>query len=351
VSQEPPETSGGRSRRRALGAIGLGAGLAMGAYGVLSYLVYDRLSAAPGTCWDRDRLNTPDAYAVPIGFDQAIADANRMPVPVDVAFSPRDPRASGLALRGWWIPAEDPRAPAVILVHGVMSCRREANVLIPAGMLHRHGFSVLVFDLRNHGDSDDETGRTAAGNREYRDVLGAWDWLTSLGIEPSRIGILGVSFGAACAIIAGGEDDRVAAVWADSSWAEVGSLLRHFLVQAGKPAAFAPGAIRAARFVTGDDLLAMSPLAAIGRTTGGALALVHGAADPDILPVHAMQLREAALASGADLREFWITPGAGHTEAVYREPAQYEARMVRFFGGALGEPSRGAGPGGPRLGG
>ncbi len=342
MSNQPAVRGGGPFRSRALGAFALGVGMPMAAYGVVSYLVYDRLSAAPGTCWERDRTNTPEAFVVPDGFDQAIADANRMPSPSHVAFHPRDPRARGLVLRGWWIPAGDPHAPAVILVHGVQSCRREANVLIPAGMLHRRGYSVFLFDLRNHGDSDDETGRTAAATREYRDVLGAWDWLVELGIHASRIGILGVSFGAACAIIAGAAEPRVAAVWSDSSWSEVDVLLRHLLVRNGKSSLFASGAIRAAWFVTGDDLTSRSPLGEIRRLTDRPLAIVHGASDPDILPSHARTLREAAMTAGVDVREFWIAPGAGHTEAIYTQPEEYEARLARFFDQALRPGGRGA---------
>ena len=96
----------------------------------------------------------------------------------------------------------------MILVHGLKSCRRDENVLMPAGMLRRHGFGVLLIDLRDHGDSDDEDLRFAGGTEEYLDVLGAWDWLAAQGVPKDRIGILGMSFGAATTVIAGGEEPR-----------------------------------------------------------------------------------------------------------------------------------------------
>jgi uncharacterized protein len=334
-----------RSRRREyLALCGLAAAGAASAYAAASYLVYDAMSAASGSCWDRDRGNTPGAYAVPPGFDQAVADANRMPQPEDVEFRARDAAAPDLALRGWWIPAAEAGAPAVILVHGIRSCRREANVLVPAGMLHRHGYSVLLFDLRNHGDSDEGNRRYAAGTREYRDILGAWDWVVGRGVPAHRIGVLGVSFGAASALIAGGEDRRIAAVWADSSWADIDVVLRRYLLRDGKPDLLAPGAILAARILTGDDLTAPSPGAEIQRYVGRALAIVHGGSDIDLPPQYAHQLRAAAGAAGVELREFWIVPGAGHTEAVYVRPTEYEARLARFFGPALGVPEQGGAP-------
>ena len=63
----------------------------------------------------------------------------------------------------------------MILVHGLGGCKNAIDVLVPAGMLWRHGFSVLLIDLRNIGESDFVDGRSTAGNVEYQDVLGAWD--------------------------------------------------------------------------------------------------------------------------------------------------------------------------------
>ena len=53
--------------------------------------------------------NTPAAYTVRSGYDQAIADANVMPVPQDVTFASRDPQMPDAKLAGWWIPADNGR--------------------------------------------------------------------------------------------------------------------------------------------------------------------------------------------------------------------------------------------------
>ena len=70
----------------------------------------------------------------------------------------------------------------VILSHGFGGCRKGANDLLAAGMLHRNGIAVLMIDLRDHGDSTKEDMRFAGGTEEYRDVLGAWDWLSGRGV-------------------------------------------------------------------------------------------------------------------------------------------------------------------------
>ena len=104
-----------------------------------------------------------------------------MPHYESVRFPSRQP---GINIAGWWVEGK-PGAPAVILVHGLGGCKNAIDVLVPAGMLWRNGFSVLMIDLRNIGESDFVDGRSTAGNVEYQDVLGAWDWLvTNKGYQP-----------------------------------------------------------------------------------------------------------------------------------------------------------------------
>ena len=150
------------------------------AYLAASYAVYDTLSATTGECHPDDAANTPQQFSA-----RASTPPTRrpyaMPAPQDVTFHSRDPNIAGLALRGWWIPGRTAAGPSVILVHGLKSCRRDANVLMPARHAPRHGFGVLLIDLRDHGDSDDEDLRFAGGSEEYLDVLGAWDWLARAG--------------------------------------------------------------------------------------------------------------------------------------------------------------------------
>jgi fermentation-respiration switch protein FrsA (DUF1100 family) len=318
-------------------AIALVGSLLLLAYLAASYAVYDTLAAVTGECHPEDAANTPQRFRA-AGLDEAATLPYAMPAPQDVEFHSRDPRIADLALRGWWIPGRTETGPSVILVHGLKSCRRDENVLMAAGMLHRNGFGVLLMDQRDHGDSDDEDLRFAAGTEEYLDVLGAWDWLAGQGVPEDRIGILGMSFGAATTVIAGGEEPRVAAVWEDSSYADMDEAIRDYLAHEGYPTILAPGGELAARIVAGDDLTAKSPLAEIPRYAGRPLAIVHGEADTLLSPHYADELRDAAEASGVDLREVWMVPGVDHTRAVIDERLAYEPRLIDFFTGTLGAP-------------
>lgn len=343
ASQTYPTTRGRRRRRRLLATVGVLALLLLVGYGALSYVVYAGVGTAPQACHEEDAANTPDAYTVRKAYDQAIADANLMPAPEDVTFASRDPQLPGEPLVGWWIPAADPGAPAVVVVHGVQSCRREANVLVPAGMLHRAGFSVFLIDIRDHGESGGDDGRFAGGSEEYLDVLGAWDWVRAQGVPAERIGILGVSFGSINSVIAGGEEPAVEAVWADSIATRMDEAIGNFVVdQVRDPTGLArvvvPGGVLWARLIAGDDITKYNPIDEITRYGGRSIAFVQGGQDTVLPPAMAEQMHAAAVAAGAITPDLWVVPEAGHTEAVFYEPVAYEERLVSFFTDALGEP-------------
>ena len=137
------------------------------------YIVYDKLSKVPPI--DQKTLNNiPTNFVVTYdkraGFDTAPCEMSSYQV---VSFPSLQ---KDITLRGWYIEV-DPSAPVVIVTHGLGASKRDANVLVPAGMLSHNGFNVLMYDLRNHGESDSDNGRAGIGNKEYQDVLGAWHWL------------------------------------------------------------------------------------------------------------------------------------------------------------------------------
>ncbi|MCG8347719.1 MAG: alpha/beta fold hydrolase [Chloroflexales bacterium] len=125
----------------------------------------------------------------------------------NVAFASSD----GTLLQGWFIPridATDRPAPTVLFVHGwpwnrlgnragsTLMPDRTVDFLEPAAALHRAGFHVLLFDLRNHGTSAAAIPVTFGVN-ESRDVIGAIAMLRQRAdVDSERIGIIGYSMGA-----------------------------------------------------------------------------------------------------------------------------------------------------------
>jgi pimeloyl-ACP methyl ester carboxylesterase len=135
--------------------------------------------------------------------------------------------SDGLRLTGWWMPAPAGSANAsttIVLVHGVSS-QMGKPVRMWAPMLHAAGYSLLAFDLRNHGASPDAHGGLVTyGVDESRDVLAAAAWVrgnaAGLHVDPARIVLYGMSMGAASVLNAMGADPPgVVAVVADSPYA------------------------------------------------------------------------------------------------------------------------------------
>ncbi|MFN8499108.1 MAG: alpha/beta fold hydrolase [Anaerolineae bacterium] len=153
------------------------------------------------------RRPTPDPPTTPAGFDLPFEDAT---------FTSRD----RVTLRGYWMPPRDPACAAAVVI-----CPGRAGSLdsdLPYAVpLCAAGYGVLIFDWRAHGRSD---GRTVTlGYRERDDLRAALDWLSSRGVE--RIGLLGLSMGAATAIGVAADDGRIAAVVADSAFAQVETVI------------------------------------------------------------------------------------------------------------------------------
>jgi uncharacterized protein len=309
------------------------------AYGAGSAVVWDKLTAVPTQCGGRWTENTPQAFEAPADYELDTTPY-LMPAPQEVRIPSRDP---GIEVAGWWIPAESAEsgtpAPTVIVVHGFTACRRDHAVLLPAGMLHRNGFSVLLIDLRDHGDSTVEDGRFAGGTDEYRDVLGAWDWVrTEQGVAPASIGLLGVSLGAATVLLATGQEPEVAAVWEDSSYADLPSAIAAELSRNGYPTLLAFGGVQAARLISGDDLTSYSPLDAVGMLDGRPIFITHGTADSRLSVDYGHRLEAAVQADGGSV-ESWYIDGAEHVESMLTDTEEYEQRLIAFFDGALARPT------------
>ncbi len=144
----------------------------------------------------------------------------------DVQFPARD----GVRLSGWLIKAKEsitaaPKA-TLILVHGwpwnrLGTAAETIWTDLPGSSpiqlihlvhaLHRAGYQLLMFDLRNHGQSAASIPVTF-GLREANDVLGALDFLFERAdVEKSKIGVIGFSMGANATLFALPRTDQIRA--------------------------------------------------------------------------------------------------------------------------------------------
>jgi dipeptidyl aminopeptidase/acylaminoacyl peptidase len=314
-------------------SVSLLAVLLAAAYLAVSYVMYDKLSAV--TQNPKNAANTPAHFTVTepdfANFDAA---PYQMPNYEAVRFPSRQP---GLMLAGWYVPG-DAAAPAVLITHGLSSCKCEGANLVLADLLHRHGFNVLLYDLRNHGESDHDNGRTGIGNKEYWDTLGAWDWLNTVkGFAPGRIGVYGASLGAGTTLIAFSQEPRIAALFVDSPYADLYQEINERVAILNTPTFLVPGGLLMARLIDGEDLLAHSPKEAILRDAGRPIFIVHGTADQWISIHHSYDLVALAGQTGANVST-WFPEGRRHVpDALLNLTAEYEQRVTAFFSAALGK--------------
>ena len=241
--------------------------------------------------------------------------------------------SDGIGLAGWYIPAGNgsgPRAPTIVLAHGHGS--NKSNLLARAELLHRD-YNLVLFDFRNHGQS--EEAQTTAGMRERADLSAVIDWLVQAK-GPSAIGVLGVSMGSSVAINEARADDRVDALVMDATHATLANAMQARLDRQGYPLSL-PGAwaiLLGGLIRTGEDMSAADPLQAVEDYGERPLLLVSGGRDNTIGPNDADDLLAAAREGGADVK-LRVCDAAGHAGAPDACARDYREWVLGFFADAL----------------
>ena len=101
--------------------------------------------------------------------------------------------SDGIDLHGWFVPAHQPRG-TVLFLHG--NAGNISHRIDSIKMLHRLGYSTLIFDYRGYGNS----GGKPTEQGTYRDAEAAWRYLTEQRHLPEcRIVLFGESLGGAVA--------------------------------------------------------------------------------------------------------------------------------------------------------
>jgi pimeloyl-ACP methyl ester carboxylesterase len=264
-----------------------------------------------------DRLTHAERH--PIGRAPQVAAATYE----DISLRTSD----GLTLKGWFFPVRGDRA--AILIHGRHANRAEYQGRLEhiADFLIAQGFSVLLFDLRGHGDSDGD--RFSLGQLERLDVASAIDFVASRGIAEPRIALLGISLGAGTAIQELLLHPKVGAVVADSSYMDAFTEVQEVLpLEGGVPSWFTPGVFLMTRIAFGLDGDQVRPIEVVRAHPERAILFIHCDTDPLIRVHHAQDLRAASANSASAL---WIAHGCDHAAAMDIYPAEYRTHVLAFL--------------------
>ena len=123
-----------------------------------------------------------------------------------------------LTLRGWFIPADKPDAPAIVYAPGTQ--HDQTSGLQITKPLHEAGYHVLLFSYRGSGASDGNELGFTYGQAESQDLDAAVAFLSE-SKAVRDIGVIGFSAGAATSILSTARNPRINVVVAASPFASI----------------------------------------------------------------------------------------------------------------------------------
>lgn len=232
--------------------------------------------------------------------------------------------ADGLTLHGWYVGSQNGAA--------VLTFPREWTAP-QARLLVKHGYGVLLLDMRGYGESEGDPN--AFGWGSAADVEAGVAFLDARpDVKEGRLGGLGLSVGGEQLIEAAAGDPSLKAVVAEGAGERS---VRESLIRGvrGWPAV---------------------PSMAVQTA---ALTVLSGEAPPPslrdlaavIAPRHVMliyaekggggeELNPEYYAAAGQPKQLWMVPGAQHTGGLRARPDEYEQRVIAFFDEALLGASR-----------
>jgi alpha-beta hydrolase superfamily lysophospholipase len=229
----------------------------------------------------------------------------------------------GISLRGWWN-AGDASKPVIIFVHGLNRSRLE--MLERAADANHRGYGVLLFDLRNHGES----GRayTTIGIFESRDVCAASQFVKNQDSRRALV-VWGVSMGASSSILAAKQCAGFSAIISDSSFLSFRETIAHHLkLLFGLPAfPIANLIVVLTSYRVGFDPEDGNVESAI-RVVNTPILFISGGADRRMPPALAGRMFQAAR---SPLKKLLVIPNAGHGEAFATDRATYLNSVYSFL--------------------
>lgn len=232
---------------------------------------------------------------------------------------------SGSTIRGWIFPGVAGKG-VILLLHGVRGDRRD--MLSRVAFLRRAGYAVLAFDFQAHGESVGK--RITFGYLESRDVSAALEYLRTQ-LPDERIGVIGVSLGAAAFVLAR-DRPAVAAVVLESMYPTIDQALadrlRLYLGPFGsalKP--LLEMQLKTRLGVSADQLRPIDRVAEVNAP----LLIVAGTRDTRTREDETLAIFKAA----REPKRLWLVAGADHVNLHDYASDEYERRILDFFSAYL----------------
>ena len=243
----------------------------------------------------------------------------------DVSFQSRD----GLHLVGWWFPAAG-ATKAAVLVHGKDQNRIDSS--FDPGRIARFlladGWSVLLFEMRGHGQS--EGLRWGLGEYEPDDILAAIDLAAQkTNVARSRVATIGESMGGGSVLMTVGKDPSIGPVVVDSAYASAPVVVNEVgPVYSGLPAFFTPGLVLASRVLYDIDIGSVVPVDVVRAHPERAFLFIQCEEDHTVAMHHGVDLKNASANAGTQL---WLVKDCGHVKAFTTYPQAWQDHVLAFL--------------------
>ncbi len=234
-----------------------------------------------------------------------------------------------ISIRGILIRPIEGNRTVIIICHGISDDKYgslgHARFLAPAG------FGVLLFDFRNFGESGGNF--STYGYYEKQDIIAAIDYLKKRGDLPEglRIGLFGVSMGAAIAIGAAADDQRVDCLVVDSPFGSLSQIALDYAQRISDLPRFllwlpVKAALWKAEYTAKFRVSEVSPEEKV-RDLSCPIFIIHGSSDRIINVRYSRGIYNNARRD----KRLWIIENADHMQTFQHAGKALEASVVNYF--------------------
>jgi uncharacterized protein len=220
----------------------------------------------------------------------------------------------GVKLAAWYTP---PGNGSVILVAHGYNANRPENIY---AMFAQHGYGVLAWDFRAHGQSGGDT--CSLGYYEQLDVEAALDFVLS---QPDikHIGAWGGSMGAVTVILTAAKRPEIEAVVSDSAFPSLEDVMRlNTPIKIMQPFVLFFG-----DWLSGAHIDQVRPVDLIGKISPRGVFVIDGWHGEAVAMNSPYRLFDAA----GEPKQLWVEDGVPHLMMYGNDPAGYEKRVIGFF--------------------
>ena len=232
-------------------------------------------------------------FVIGIHYGFRIPRPKPLQTPQDYGFeyeSLRIPTVHGKQLHAWFLPAQD-ATQTVLIAHGWGA---HAELMLPLAVPFRNaGLNVLLFDARNHGQSDGHGYSSLP--RFAEDIEHVLAWLQTHRPDAcDKMALLGHSVGASASILVASRNDRLDALISISAFGHPEWVMTRYWQKLFFPRWLARVLNRYVEWLIGSRFVDIAPIHTITRVQCPVL-LVHGLADTVVPIADARAIAQASL--------------------------------------------------------